>query len=126
MASNASRGAAAKSKTKKWLLNRGYVVWDMEIVRTVWLPGGRKVFAKSDQLGADVGAMRSEIALLLVQVKYGDTAKGGTFPEARREFAKYPHPHGVRKVIMGWVPGARLPRIIECFGNGTFVEVQSV
>lgn len=126
MASNASKGAAAKGRSKRWLEKRGYVVWDMEIVRTVYRDGRPAFTVKKDQQGADLGAMCASVPNLLVQCKAGKQAIGGTFPAARREFAKHPHPVGVRKVVMAWAPGARLPRIIEVFADGSFCEVQAV
>ena len=124
MASNASRGAAAKLRSKKWLINRGYVVCDAEILRTIFLPGGRKVYSKRDQWGADIFAMNAEVNVH-VQVKSGACAAGGTFPEARREFAKYPHPAGTRKIILAWGLKARHPRLVEVFADGTYREVMT-
>lgn len=120
MASNASRGAAAKLKTKKWLTNRGYCVADMEIVRWIFTPRGR-IAQKYDQWGADLIAMGHDTTVL-VQVKSGESAKGGTFPAAAREFAKYPHPTNVRKVVIGWPPRVRAPRLVECMKDGSFQE----
>lgn len=126
MASNASRGAAKKLKTKKWLINRGWAVADAEIVRTIYLGRARKVTQKYDQWGADLFAMCATVASMHVQCKSGAAARGGTFPAARREFAKYPHPPGVRKVVIAWPPQARIPRIVEVFADGRFDEVQAV
>lgn len=125
MASNASRGAAAKGKTKKWLQARGYSVGDLEVVRWVW-KAGRPAFAvKRDQWGADLLALGHD-AVVFVQVKSGDAARGGSFPGARREFASFTFPPGVRTVIIGWPPGARVPRVVECFADGTWREAVAV
>lgn len=125
MASNASRGAAAKNKTRKWLTDRGYTVGDLEITRNIW-KGGRLAFSiKKDQWASDLLAVGHDV-VLFVQVKSGISAKGGTFPAARREFATFRFPSHTRQIIVAWVPQARLPRIIECFADGSFVEVQSV
>lgn len=56
MASNASRGAAAKARTKKFLQARGYQVADMEKVFYIFTPKGR-IPTKRDQLGADLLAV---------------------------------------------------------------------
>lgn len=125
MASNASRGAAAKNKTRKWLTDRGYTVFDLEIVRTVWKAGRPAFSIKRDQLGSDLGAIGHNCTLF-IQVKSGVSAKGGTFPQARREFAKFVFPDATRQLIIAWAPRARTPRIIEVFTDQTFVEVQSV
>lgn len=125
MASNASRGAAAKNRTRKWLTERGYTVFDLEIVRTVWKAGRPAFSVKRDQLGADLGAIGHNV-VLFVQVKSGLSAAGGTFPQARREFAKYQFPAATRQIIVAWAPRTRAPRILEVFENDEFVEVQSV
>lgn len=125
MASNASRGAAAKGKTKRWLEARGYTTWDMEVVRTIWKDGRPAFSVKKDQCASDLGAMGHE-TVIFVQVKSGESAKGGTFPAARREFATFTFPACSRQIIVGWPPLARVPRIIECFRDGSFQEVQAV
>lgn len=125
MASNASRGAQAKLKTKRWLVNRGYVVADMEVVRTIFISPSKRFAQKFDQWGADLIAMGHDTTVL-VQVKSGESASGGTFPSARREFEKFPHPSQVRKIVIGWPVRARVPRIVEVFPDHSFTEVQAV
>ena len=125
MASNVSRGADAKGKTKAWLMARGYLVWDMEIVRTVWKNGRPAFSVKKDQCASDLGAMGHDV-VLFVQVKSGDSARGGTFPGARREFATFTFPKHTRQIIVGWPPLARVPRIVEVFRDGSYQEVQAV
>lgn len=124
MASNASRGAAAKLKTKKWLINRGYQVAELEVIRWVFTPRGRLPI-KYDQFGSDLLAM-GHGAVVFVQVKSGLSAKGGTFPAARREFEKFVFPPCARMLIIGWPPLARVPRLVEVFSDRTFQEVQAV
>lgn len=125
VASNASRGAAAKLKTKKWLVNRGYVVADMEVVRTIFISPTKRFAQKFDQFGADLLAMGHDTTVL-VQVKSGESARGGTFPAARREFEKFPHPSLVRKIVIAWPPSARVPRLVEVFADKSFTEVQAI
>lgn len=115
MASNASRGAAAKSKTKKWLEARGYQVAYLEVVRFIWRPVGPPLPVKRDQFGSDLLAMNAE-QIIFVQVKSGQSAEGGTFPQARREFAKHIYPSHVRRVIVAWPFRARQPRVMEVWG----------
>ncbi len=112
VASNASRGAAAKAKTKKWLIARGYQVADLEVVRWIRRPEGRMP-VKHDQLGADLLAMNAE-KIVLIQVKSGLQCIGnGQFPQARREFAKFTFPPFVKCFIVAWAPRARAPRLID-------------
>lgn len=125
MVSNASRGAAAKNKTRKWLTARGYTVWDMEIVRSVWKAGRLAFSIKRDQCASDLGAMGHN-TILFIQVKSGLSAKGGTFPSARREFATFTFPPCSRQIVVAWPPLARVPRIVEVFGDGSFTEVQAI
>lgn len=120
MASNASRGAAAKGRTKRWLEAEGYQVADLEIVRYVFTPRGRMPI-KRDQFGSDLLAVSLQ-HVMFVQVKSGAAAAGGTFPAARREFGKSTFPESARTVIIAWPPRARVPRIMECFNDESYVE----
>lgn len=125
MASNASRGAAAKNKTRKWLNERDYTVLDLEIVRTIWKSGRPAFSVKKDQMASDLLAV-GHGAVIFVQVKSGESARGGTFPAARREFGTFTFPPSTRQVIMAWPPMARVPRIVEVFSDRTFAEVQAI
>lgn len=121
MASNVSRGSAAKGKTKKWLEARGYQVAHLELVRWVYR-GGRPAFAvKQDQFGSDLLAVGHNV-ILFVQVKYGKTARGGSFPEARREFGRFVFPDGVRCLVIAWPDDASIPRLVEALPDGSWVE----
>lgn len=122
MASNASRGAAAKSRTKKWLIARGYQVADMEITRTIWKEGKPAFTVKRDQLGADLLAVNAK-RVVFVQVKSGASAAGGTFPAARREFDKFVFPPMANVLIVAWPPRARKPRLIAVKAAGEFEEL---
>ncbi len=110
MASNASRGAAAKARTKKYLMARGFQVADLERVHYIYTRAGM-LPTKRDQFGSDLLAMSGD-SLFFVQVKSGKSASGGTFLSARREFAKYRFPPFVDCLIVAWPPRAREPRII--------------
>lgn len=109
-ASNVSRGARAKGRTKRWLTEHGYQVADLEIVRWIFA-GGRRVPVKRDQFGADLLAVSSK-EVLFVQVKQGKSARTGTFPDARREFDRFRFPSGTRQVVVAWAPRARGPRLV--------------
>jgi hypothetical protein len=110
VASNASRGARAKGRTKVYLEARGYQVADLEIVRWIFA-AGRRVPVKRDQFGSDLLAM-SETEIIFVQVKSGTSAATGMFPDAQREFRKHRFPPKVRRLVVAWVPRAREPRLI--------------
>lgn len=120
MATNVSRGAAAKGRTKKWLQSRGWQVADLEVVRWIMSPRGR-VPIKRDQFGSDLLAV-GDTEIMFVQVKSGKTATGGTFPDARREFAKFTFPAGAVRRIIAWPPRARHPRVIDVLDDGDFLE----
>lgn len=126
MASNASRGAAAKARTKKWLQAHGYQVADLERVHWIFTPKG-PLPTKRDQFGADLlavpmtdrgawlglgGVGPSDV--VFVQVKSGKSAIGGTFPDARRKFAEFSFPRTTAQVVIAWPPRARVPRIVVC------------
>lgn len=125
MASNASRGAAAKGRTRKWLTARGYSVGDLEIVRWVYKHGRPAFAVKKDQWASDLLAVGHD-TVIFVQVKSGESARGGTFPSARREFASFTFPTMARTIILGWPPDARVPRLVEVFRDGTFREGQAI
>lgn len=120
MATNVSRGAAAKGRTKKYLQARGYQVADLEVVRWIHGKGGR-IPVKRDQFGSDLLAV-NELEVIFVQVKSGASAATGTFPDARREFAKHTFPRGVLRRIIAWPPRARRPRVIDVMNDGDFLE----
>lgn len=112
MASNVSRGARAKGKTKKWLIAKGWTVADLEIVRWIVKPGAPPMPVKRDQLGSDLLAL-SPRRLVFVQVKSGAEAEGkGNFPKARREFDRFTFPPFVRLWIVAWPARSSVPRII--------------
>lgn len=120
MATNVSRGAAAKGRTKRYLIERGYQVADLEVVRYIFGKGGRMP-VKRDQFGSDLLAV-SDVAVVFVQVKSGESARGGTFPDARREFAKFTFPTGAVRRIIAWPPRARQPRVIDVLSDGDYLE----
>jgi len=111
MNTNAKRGAYFKSRTKKWLITGGYQVADLEVVRWIYRPGQQPMPVKRDQFGADLLAMDAT-RLVFVQVKGGEAARGGTFPAARREFAKFVFPVFAERWIVAWPPRAREPRLV--------------
>lgn len=122
MASNASRGAAAKSRTKRWLIARGYQVADMEITRTIWKDGKPAFSVKKDQFASDLLGVSGK-RVVFCQVKSGASAVGGTFPAARRAFAEFTFPPFVNLLIVAWPPQARQPRLIKVMTDGTFTEI---
>ncbi len=124
MASNVSRGAAFKGKTKKWLTERGYQVANLEEVRWIFTLRGRMPI-KRDQFASDLLAV-GHGTIVFVQVKSGTSARGGTFPAARREFAKFAFPDCARQLIVAWPPLARAPRLVEVFSDGTYREADAV
>lgn len=122
MPSNAQRGAYYKGRTKRWLVAQGWQVCNLEEVRWIYRPGQRPMPVKRDQFGSDLLAM-NETGIVFVQVKGGEAARGGTFPDARRKFAAYTFPAAayrstgktvVRRWVVAWAPRSRSPRIVEC------------
>lgn len=111
MASNASRGAAAKSKTKKWLEAQGFQVADLEIVRWLHTPRGR-IPVKRDQFGSDLLAISADL-VVFVQVKYGKQVGPQTeFPDAARAFGLFTFPRWSQQWVVGWPVRARQPRVV--------------
>lgn len=111
MASNVSRGAAAKGRTKKWLASLGFQVADLEKVHWIFTPKGR-IPIKRDQFGSDLLAMDGA-EIVFVQVKSGESARTGTFPAAQRLFASFLFPPFVRLLVVAWPPRARTPRVLK-------------
>lgn len=122
MASNASRGAYYKGKAKQWLERRGYQVAFLERVQWIFRPGQRPIPIKRDQFGSDLLAVSGK-RIIFVQVKSGETATGGSFPAARREFDKFVFPPSAQRVILAWPPKARAPRVIVVLPGGAYQEL---
>lgn len=80
---------------------------------------------KKDQCASDLGAMGHD-AVIFVQVKSGESARGGTFPSARREFASFTFPASTRQVVIAWPPNARVPRLVEVYRDGSYEEKQAI
>lgn len=114
MASNASRGALAKARTKKWLVARGYQVGNLEEVRWIFRPGseGGRMPVKRDQFGSDLLAVSAK-EIVFVQVKSGEAARTGKFPEARRKFSEFTFPSGAKQWVVAWPPRSRDPRVVD-------------
>ena len=109
--SNVSRGAYFKARTRKWLSGRGYQVAEMEIIRWVFRPGSTRIPIKRDQFGSDLIAM-SDTEIIFVQVKGGESARTGNFPEAQRAFNEFKFPVFTKRWIVAWPPRSREPRIV--------------
>lgn len=123
MPSNATRGAYFKARARKWLLAQGYQVAEMEIIRWIFTPRGR-LATKRDQWGSDLIAMNAA-GVVFVQVKGGDAARGGTFPDARRKFAEVTWAPGTRQIVLGFPPRAREPRVVDCTQGETHGESET-
>ena len=114
--SNARKGSYYKARSKKWLIDHGWLVWDMEVMHWIYPPGREPFPVKHDQLASDLGAMKGD-RIAFIQVKGGEAASGGTFPAARRAFAAFQFPSFVEQWVMAWAPRAREPRIVEVQGD---------
>jgi len=112
MASNSSRGAHYKARSKKWCLKQGYPVAHMELVRVVRTSEGTFP-TKRDQWGADLQYLTSAGAVL-VQVKGGGKPLVTLVKEAQAAFDAHAFPASVRLEVHVWRPRARAPEIIEC------------
>jgi hypothetical protein len=107
MASNVSRGAYYKNKTRKWLEAAGWQVGDLERVAYV---GPKRIPVKRDQFASDLLAVSGR-RILFVQVKSG--AEKGTFQKARRAFAAFTFPPFAGRLVIAWARGASTPRILD-------------
>lgn len=112
MASNAQRGARYKAKTRAWLKDQGFQVAEMEMVKWINPPGRDRIPVKRDQFGADLIAM-SATELVFVQVKGGDQAHIGNFPDVRRKFAEFTFPPFAQRWVVAWPTRARAPRVVK-------------
>ena len=110
MASNSSRGAYGKARSKKYLQQQGFQVADMEFVRTVWTPRG-PICTKKDQFGSDLQYLTKSI-VVFVQVKYGTKPLSTLVKEAARAFANYEFPEHSRQELHVWRPRARKPEVV--------------
>src|SRR3990167_6560638 len=110
MPSNAQRGAYWKKRSRRFLEAEGYIVVDLEIVRTVWI-NGRMIPTKKDQLGADLMGVSAH-GYIWVQVK-GYTLTRPSLAAAKRKFLAYPTPPNTTRCIMLWQLRGRTPEIID-------------
>lgn len=111
---NARLGAYYKARTKKWFLELGWQVADLEVVRWIHRPGKPALPVKRDQFGSDL-LLVSRRRIVFVQVKGGRHAAGaGQFLEAQRAFADYEFPPFAERWIVAWAPRSRFPRIVKC------------
>ena len=111
MASNSSRGAYYKTRSKDWLLKRGYPVADMEIVRTNHTPNG--VFStKKDQWGSDLVYMDA-LDVVFVQTKGGGKPTATLIKDAEEAFGEVKWATHSRRELHIWRPRKRAPEVIE-------------
>lgn len=108
---NATRGAYFKARTRKYLQKHGYQVAALEVVHWIFTPKGR-LPTKRDQFGSDILAMNGT-EVVFVQVKGGEAARTGYFPDARRKFEEFTFPPGTKQWVVAWAPRAREPRILD-------------
>ena len=114
MPSNATRGAAAKARSKRWLECQGYTVFDMEKQYVVYTLRGM-VPVKRDQLAADVGFLDlPNDRVVLVQVKSGAKSTNILLKAAQRAFSAYAFPKtAVRLELHVWRLRARAPEVLS-------------
>jgi len=105
--SNVARGAYYKGRTRKWLIEMGWQVADLEVIRYV----GAGIPVKRDQFGADLLAVSAK-RLLFVQVKSGKHALK-TITAARRTFEAFQFPPFAERWIVAWLPRARQPHVVN-------------
>lgn len=112
--SNVAQGNRYKKKTKDYYTAQGFTTEYCEHVSSIFTPRGI-IYKKSDLFGADGIAMNKYQIIfwnskVTVQGKKGvtDMVKKG-----RDEFAKFPFPPTVRKVIVMWEP-RKPPVFIDC------------
>lgn len=112
--SNVQQGNRYKKKTKDWYIAHGYTTEYCEHVSSIFTPRGI-IYKKSDLFGADGIAMNGKEIIfwnskVTIQAKKGvtDMVKKG-----RDEFARFPFPDTVRRVIVMWEPRQK-PVFVEC------------
>ena len=110
MASNASRGAYYKARSKKWIQKQGFQVADMEVLRTVWTPHG-PVCTKRDTFGSDLMYMTKAV-VVFVQVKGGMKPLSTLVKDAARTFGRYAFAEHCRQELHVWRPRAKQPEVV--------------
>jgi len=118
--SSATRGAYYKSKTRRWLVARGFQCGDLEKVHYIWT-SGRRMATKRDQFGADLLAVSAN-RIVFIQVKGGQYARSSV-AAARRTFDQYTFPTTVTRWIVLWPWRGRRPTIIESRARGEWKEL---
>lgn len=111
-ASNSSRGAHYKARSKKWAAKHGYPIADMELVRLVHTREG--VFpTKRDQWGSDLQYLDPD-GVVFLQVKGGGKSTTELTRQAQAAFDEHRFPASCRLELHIWRPRARVPEIIAC------------
>jgi len=113
MASNKQKGDYYRRKTKLMFEKRGFYVETTEKLQRCFI-NGKVLFLKKDICGSDLMAMDGK-SLLFIQVKASTKGLASKMKEAEKEFAKYPYPNFVSKVIVGWDLSEHRPQPIEIF-----------
>lgn len=109
---NSDRGGRGKARSKKWCLERGYPVCDMEVNRIVYTLDGMFP-TKRDQWASDLLYLTPDGAVFL-QVKSGGKPTITLLKEAQKKFDDHAFPASVRLEVHIWRPRAKQPEIIEC------------
>lgn len=103
--SNVKTGNYYKKKTKEWYQDHGYTVDYCEHVQSIFTPKGM-FYKKTDLFGADGIAMNGK-EIIFWNSKATVQAKKGLIDMLKKgadEFAKYPFPPTVKRVLVMWEP----------------------
>ena len=116
--STTARGNRYKSKTKEWYQRRGWTVQLTEFNTMRPIGGGKVVWTKRDVFGSDGISMNGK-EIIFWNSKHISNMETSTYSaevsKGRKEFASYPFPPCVRKVLVVWVVGRR--------GDPDFIEI---
>ena len=95
--SNRSKGNYYARKSKKWLEGQGWLVAKTEVAKYCG-----KFIIRQDLWGSDYMAINGK-EIMFIQVKFIENEKDySSVYHAKAEFAKYPFPKCVKKVIHLW------------------------
>jgi hypothetical protein len=113
MATNNSRGAYYKKRTKEYLEKKGYTVQLTEFISSRPIGGGKMIWTKKDVFGSDGIAMNGT-EIIFWNAKSTITGEQKQVKHSgRKEFALYPFPDCVKRQLYIWEP-RKEPVIIDC------------
>jgi len=115
MTSTNQRGTYYKNKTRDWFNSQGYTTQLCEFVCGRMIGPGRIIYQKKDVFASDGISMNGK-ELIFWNSKHctSKNSKSSQISSAKKEYAQFPFPKGVKVQIIMWTPRVKQPEVIDC------------